>query len=361
MKEKIQVGILGATGMVGQNYVVLLENHPWFELSFLAASERSAGKTYGEGVSTRWRMESPLPEKTGKLPVYAVGDIEAARGKCSLLFSAFSADKETTRRVERDYAAAGFPVVSNNSAHRLTENVPILMPEVNPDLLEIIPRQQKREGWTKGFLVTKPNCGVQSYVLPLAVLRRAGFSIGEVITTNLQALSGAGYPGQSALDVIDNLIALPSEEEKAFCEPQKIFGRIEGDRIVSDENLSISSNCLRVPVVHGHTSCVWFSVEGRQPEIGELEDLFRRFKGEPQERDLPSAPRPAVRYFPGDFHPQPRLDRDACGGMAVTVGRLGKSPVLGYRFTALSHNTRRGAAGGAVLTAELLLSRGLIP
>ena len=360
MKGKIKVGILGATGMVGQNYLVLLEEHPWFEVSFLAASERSAGKAYAEAVKGRWRMEQPLSPGVGELPVYGVENVPEAARSCDFVFSAFSSDKEKTRKLERAYAAADIPVVSNNSAHRLVKNVPVIMPEVNPHHLDIIGVQRKKEGWSKGFIVTKPNCAVQSYVLPLAALRQGGLDIRRVITTNLQALSGAGYPGQSALDVIDNLVPLPSEEEKAFSEPQKIFGRLSGDGIVSDGNLKISSACMRVPVVHGHTSCVWFAVEGRRPGIAEMEEMLRIFTGEPQTRKLPSAPRPVFRYFADRSHPQPRLDRDGGGGMAVTVGGLEESPVLGYRFTSLSHNTRRGAAGGAVLTAELLVSRGWI-
>ncbi len=360
MKRKIPVGILGATGMVGQNYLILLRDHPLFEVAYLAASERSAGRSYAEAVEGRWRMGEPVPEGAAGLPVYPVGEIEGALKSCRLLFSAFSTGKEETRLIERTYAAAGLPVVSNNSAHRLTDNVPILMPEVNPDHLDIIPEQRKREGWSRGCLVTKPNCGVQSYVLPLHALRAAGFVVKEVITTNLQALSGAGYPGQSALDVIDNIVPLPSEEEKAFCEPQKIFGALTGDRIEPEDSLRISSSCLRVPVVHGHTSCVWFAVEGRQPSLEELETALSRFRGVPQELRLPSAPDPVIRFTREDLRPQPRLDRDGGRGMAVSLGRLQRSPVLGYRFTALSHNTVRGAAGGAILTAELLEAKGYL-
>ncbi len=360
MNEKIPVGILGATGMVGQNYVSLLENHPWFEVTFLAASEHSAGQEYASAIKKRWRMPGKPPEAVGKLPVFNVKDTASAQKKCRLVFSAFSMSKNETLQLEREYAAAGMAVISNNSAHRLKDNVPIIMPEVNPELLEIIPGQQQKEGWNKGFIVTKPNCGVQSYVLPVAALKKSGLKIDQIITTNLQALSGAGYPGQSALDVLDNLIPLPSEEEKAFNEPQKIFGKLEGDRIVSDQNLKISSNCVRVPVIDGHSSCVWFSVQGAQPEIAEIEDIFRNFRGVPQEQNLPSAPQPVLRYTRDPSHPQPRLDRNAGNGMAVTIGRLQKAPVLGYRFTALSHNTLRGAAGGAILTAELLVSRGYV-
>ncbi|MDA3852543.1 MAG: Asd/ArgC dimerization domain-containing protein, partial [Spirochaetaceae bacterium] len=210
------------------------------------------------------------------------------------------------------------------------------------------------------FIITKPNCGVQGYVMALAALQKAGFKVNNVITTNLQALSGAGYPGQSAMDVIDNIIALPSEEEKAFVEPQKIFGHVKDAEIVPLEDLKISSNCIRVPVVHGHSSAVWFDIQGMQPELEALKLAFMNFQGEPQRLNLPSAPKRVIRYFDGDIHPQPRLDRDAEGGMAVTLGRLQKSPVLGYRFTCMAHNTRRGAAGGGVLTAELLVSKGFI-
>ncbi len=360
MNKKIRAGIIGATGMVGQNYIRLLAGHPWFEISFLAASERSAGKSYKEAVSGRWRMAQPVPEFVKNMHIHSSEDVAAARKNCSFIFSAFSADDKTTRDLENAYAAAGFPVVSNNAAHRLTDYVPIIMPEVNYQVIEMIPEQQKIRGWEKGFIVTKPNCGIQSYMIPVAALRQAGLKIRNIITTNLQALSGAGYPGQSALDVIDNIIALPSEEQKAFTEPQKIFGTFRDGKFISESDLNISSNCVRVPVIHGHSSCVWFAAEDRQPEIKELEKILIEYRSEPQRLSLPSAPDPVICYFADDSHPQPQNDRDAGNGMAVTVGRLQKSPVLGYRFTALSHNTVRGAAGGSILTAELLVSKGYI-
>ena len=360
MNKKIKVGILGATGMVGRNYIKSLADHPWFEISFLAASERSAGKTFAEAVSGKGGYLGDLPDWTGDMPVFDVKDIKKAADSCSMAFSAFSMDKESTRELEKEYAAADLAVVSNNSAHRLTGNVPMLIPEINSHLLDIIPEQRKSEGWKKGLIVCKPNCGLQSYVLPLGILRMAGYKINRIITANLQALSGAGYPGQPALDIIDNIIALPSEEEKAFSEPQKIFGGIENDIIKPDSELQVSSNCVRVAVVHGHTSCVWFDIEGAKPEIDELANVFKSFRGEPQRLQLPSAPDPVIRYFGDDSHPQPVNDRDAGKGMAVTLGRLKKDPVMGYRFTALSHNTVRGAAGGAILSAELLVSKGYI-
>lgn len=362
MKKRIQVGIIGATGMVGQNYICLLKDHPWFEISFLAASERSAGKSYKEAVKGKWRMDSALPAKIAEMQVFDAAEVTAAVGKCSFVFSAFSMSKEKTAALEKAYAGSGFPVVSNNSAQRMTANVPIIIPEINHEIIQIIPDQRKAENWDSGFIVTKPNCGVQSYLLPIAAIRKAGYEITEIITTNLQALSGAGYPGVSAMDVIDNITALPSEEEKAFCEPQKIFGSIENGEIISDNNLKINSNCIRVPVVHGHTSCVWFSIKnsGKEVEVEELEEILMDFRSEPQRLNLPSAPNPVIRYFRDDEHPQPREDRDAAGGMAVTVGRLKKSSVMGYRFTALSHNTVRGAAGGSILTAELLTAKGFI-
>ncbi|MBN1647581.1 MAG: aspartate-semialdehyde dehydrogenase [Spirochaetales bacterium] len=360
MNEKIKVGIIGATGMVGQNYLLFLEKHPWFEVSFLAASERSAGKNYEQVAGPKWRMGKPVPERFRKMKVHSALDPVAAAKMCSFVFSAFSADKDTTRKIENEYADAGLPVVSNNSAHRLTANVPIVMPEVNYGIIEMLGEQQKQEGRDRGFIVTKPNCGIQSYMIPIAALRQAGLDIRNIITCNLQALSGAGYPGQSALDVIDNIIALPSEEEKAFVEPQKIFGCFADGIIKSDESLKISSNCIRVPVVHGHSACVWFGVENGKPSITDVEEIFRKYRSEPQRLGLPSAPDPVIRYFADDEHPQPRNDRDAGSGMAVTVGRLQQSPVLGYRFTTLSHNTIRGAAGGAILTAELLTAKGWI-
>lgn len=359
MNSKIRVGVIGATGMVGQNFLALLEKHPWFEPTFLAASSRSAGLRYEDAVRGRWRIESPLPDNVRNLPVYDAWDIEAAERRCDMVFSAISLSKEETGRLEKEYARRGFPVVSNNSAHRETDNIPLVIPEINFPLLEALHEQQDREGYN-GFIVTKPNCGLQSYLLPIDALRKAGYQIKEIITTNLQALSGSGYPGVSALDVVDNLAALPSEEEKVFTEPQKIFGSWKDGVIVPEEGLSISSNCIRVPVVHGHTSCVWFKIENGAPELEELAKALEEYTSEPQRLELPSAPQPVIRYFADDEHPTPRADRDASGGMAVTVGRLQKSPVLGYRFTSLSHNTRRGAAGGAVLTAELLAAKGML-
>ncbi len=359
-RKKIRVGILGATGMVGQNYLRLLANHPWFEVTYLAASERSAGKRYAEAVAGRWQMETPVPGPFGDMPVHDARAIPRPGSDCDMLFSAIALDKAATRALEDSYAASGFPMVSNNSAHRTTDDVPMLIPEINPGHLEIIPAQQKARGWDTGFIVTKPNCGIQSYMLPLAALLSAGFVVNRMITTNLQALSGAGYPGVAALDVTDNLAHLPSEEEKALVEPAKILGRIDAGKIAPLAPLAVSSHCVRVPVVHGHSSCVSFAVENGNPDTAGIIQAMRDYSPVPQQLELPTAPKPVIRVFEDPGRPQPRKDRDEGSGMTVSVGRVTTCPVLGYRFFCLSHNTVRGAAGGAILTAELLAVRGYL-
>lgn len=360
MKNELRVGIIGATGMVGQNYLRLLEGHPWFTVTYLAASSRSAGKRYGEAVAGRWLMETPVPAGVSDLPVHDAFELPTPGKECDLVFSAIALDKQSTREIEERYAAAGFPVVSNNSAHRTTPDVPMIVPEVNPEHFKIIPEQRRARGWSRGFIVTKPNCGVQSYVLPLAALLGAGFQIERVITTNLQALSGAGYPGAAALNVVDNISHLPDEEAKALVEPAKILGTLGKGEIVPRERLVVSSHCVRVPVVHGHSSAVSFAVENGHPALSEIARAFSEYRPLAQQLGLPSAPDPVIRVHDDPLRPQPRLDRDAGGGMAVSVGRIAECPVLGYRFHCLSHNTVRGAAGGAILAAELLLSQGYI-
>lgn len=360
IQQKIKVGIIGATGMVGQNYLRLLENHPWFDVTYLGASQRSAEKTYQEAVEGRWQMESPIPVSVREKKIHYALEIPTPGKECDLIFSAISLGKKEIRALENDYAAAGFPVISNNSAHRTTSNVPILIPEINHKHLELIPAQQKANGWNRGFVITKPNCGIQSYMLPLAALLEFGLNVQRIITTNLQALSGAGYPGVSALDVIDNLTHLPSEEEKALTEPAKILGNLSGQEIIPRNNLSISSHCIRVPLVHGHSSCVHFAVENASPAVEDIIEAFSSYRPLPQQLELPSAPDPVIRLFSLPDRPQPRKDRDTGHGMAVSVGRVQKCPVLGYRFYCLSHNTVRGAAGGAILAAELLVKKGFV-
>jgi aspartate-semialdehyde dehydrogenase len=361
MDKKLKVGVLGATGMVGQNYLRLLDNHPWFEVTYLAASPSSAGKKYSEAVSGRWHMRSGIPEKVKNIIVEDAALVDKALGKCDLVFSAVEMEKATILAVEAEYASKGFAVVSNNSAYRGAEDVPVMVPEINPDHLSIIPDQQKKYGWEKGFLVVKPNCSIQSYMIPIYALIKAGYAIDKMILTTLQALSGAGYPGPAAIDLVDNIIPFISgEEEKSEIEPRKILGKVKNGKIIPDESIKISAHCNRVPVTDGHTACVSLNFSGKKPELNEILDIWRTFSSLPQELKLPSAPVPAIVYRDEPNRPQPQKDRDAGNGMAITVGRLRKCNVFDIRFVGLHHNTVRGAAGGSILTAELLKAKGYI-
>jgi len=361
MEKKIKTGVLGATGMVGQKYLTLLANHPWFDVVYLAASPNSAGKTYAEAVAGRWHMKENLPEKYKNIVVEDAANIGKASGKCSLIFSAVEMEKQQILATELEYAKQGFAVVSNNSAHRSTDDVPVMIPEINPDHLNIIADQRKHYGWGKGLLVVKPNCSIQSYMIPLFALMKAGYKIDRMIVTTLQALSGAGYPGPAAIDLVDNTIPyIGGEEEKSEVEPRKVFGAIKNGKIVSDESMKISAHCNRVPVTDGHSACCSIGFAGKKPEIPEIIDIWRSFKALPQELKLPSAPDPVLVYRDEVNRPQAQKDRDAGNAMAVTVGRLRKCNVFDYRFVGLHHNTVRGAAGGAILTAELLRAKGYI-
>jgi aspartate-semialdehyde dehydrogenase len=370
--KKIPVGILGATGMVGQQYIALLENHPWFELRYVAASPRSAGKRFGEAVAGRWHATSAsdCPEQVKGLVVQDANDVNCAvdalkKGGLSFVFSAVDLPKDEIKTLEEAYAAAGIPVVSNNSAHRWTNDVPVLVPEVNASHCDIIPLQQQNRGWSTvsrpGFIVVKPNCSVQSYVLPVYALIKAGYAVKRMVVTTLQAVSGAGYPGPSSIDLIDNIIPyIPGEEEKSEAEPLKILGSIAGNAIVSAKEPLISAHCNRVPVIDGHSACVSLEFGDKKPELDEIKAIWRDFRGPPQELKLPSAPEQPIIYREEPNRPQPRLDRDSGGGMAVTVGRLRTCGVFDIRFTGLSHNVGRGAAGGGILNAELLKAKGYI-
>ncbi|MBI4295570.1 MAG: aspartate-semialdehyde dehydrogenase [Chloroflexi bacterium] len=361
MDNRLKVGIIGATGMVGQNYLRLLANHPWFEVTYLAASPGSAGKKYVEAVAGRWHMREGLPEKYRDMKVEDASIIDNAIGKCALIFSAIEMDKQATATLEAEYARQGFAVVSNASAHRHTEDVPVLIPEINPDHLAVIPEQQKHHGWSKGFVVVKPNCSIQSYMLPLYALLKAGYTVDKVIVTTLQALSGAGYPGPSSLDMVDNIIPyISGEEEKSEVEPRKILGRLEGGKFAYNETIKISAHCNRVPVIDGHTACISLQFADKKPDMDEIVQLWQDFSGIPQELKLPSAPVPPMIYRTEPDRPQPQKDRDTGHSMAVTVGRLRKCNVFDYRFVGLHHNTVRGAAGGAILIAELLKAKGLV-
>ena len=361
MDKKLKVGVIGATGMVGQNYLRLLVDHPWFDVVYLAASPNSAGKKYGEAIAGRWHMKTDLPAKYKDIIVEDAGQVAKAVGKCSVIFSAVEMDKQAILTTEVEYAKQGFAVISNNSAHRNTDDVPVIIPEINPEHLDIIPLQQKNHGWDKGFLVVKPNCSIQSYMIPLQALMKAGYPIKSMVIATLQAVSGAGYPGPASIDLIDNVLpSLASEEEKSEVEPRKIFGKIKNGKIVSDESLKISAHCNRVAVTDGHIACCSIQFAGKKPSMDEVIRIWRNFGALPQELKLPSAPIPVMIYRDELDRPQPQKDRDAGGGMVITVGRLRKCNVFDYRFVGLHHNTVRGAAGGAILTAELLKARGWI-
>jgi len=359
--EKVNVGVLGATGMVGQNYIRLLAGHPWFRVTLVAASPASAGKKYAEAVAGRWLMEEDIPAEVRDLVVTDASDVARARGKCAFVFSAVALDKAATRAVEEEYAAAEIPVVSNNSAHRGTADVPVLIPEINPQHLEILEAQKRRLGTKKGIIVVKPNCSVQSYMAPIHALRKAGAAVSEAIVTTMQGVSGAGYPGNASMDLIDNILPLiKGEEEKSELEPQKIFGTVSGNAIAADTSINISAHCNRVPVVDGHTACVSLKFAGKAPSLDEIKRIWETFRAEPQELGLPFAPERPIIVREEIDRPQPRRDRNADKGMAVSVGRLRPCNVFDIRFVGLSHNTVRGAAGGGILNAEILKAKGYL-
>ncbi|MEM7245062.1 MAG: aspartate-semialdehyde dehydrogenase [Acidobacteriota bacterium] len=355
MSKRWRVGVLGATGLAGQRYVSLLSEHPWFDLTWLAASPRSAGRSYREAVAGRWHGAGGPPEHVAGLKVRRVSEVKAGAKACDLIFSAVTSP--VAREFEMRYAAAGAPIVSNASAHRGDPDVPVVVPEINPGHLDVIRMQRKERGFERGFVVAKPNCSLQSYLAPLVALDER-FGVERVIVTTLQALSGAGHPGVSSMDVIDNVIPLiPGEEEKSEGEPLKILGKVGRRGIAPRRGLDISAHCNRVPVLDGHLACVSVGFRKR-PGQKAIESAWRGFAGRPQELALPSAPRPALVLRDEPDRPQPRRDRDAGSGMAISVGRLRSCPVLDWRFVGLSHNVLRGAAGGGVLIAELLAAEG---
>ncbi|MEK9153989.1 MAG: aspartate-semialdehyde dehydrogenase [Patescibacteria group bacterium] len=362
MQKKIPVGILGATGMVGQKYIQLLLNHPWFEIAYLAASPQSAGKEYKYALKNGWLVGGDIPAEIANLIVGDVGKIQEAAKKCAFVFSAFEMpEKDLIRKHEEDYAAAGIPVFSNASAHRSDSDVPMLIAEINPHHLEIIPVQQKKRGWEKGFIAVKPNCSLQSYLTPIYALIAAGYKIEKLIITTMQAVSGAGYPGVASWDVIDNVVPFISgEEEKTEQEPLKILGGIEKGGFAPYKDLAISAHCNRVPLSDGHLACVNVLFGKKKPTREEVLNIWERFRGEPQDLDLPSAPKRPIHYREEPNRPQPKKDRDADKGMAVTVGRLREDNVFDFKFVSLSHNTVRGAAGGGILNAELAYKKGYL-
>jgi len=360
--KKLKIGILGATGIVGQNYIKLLQNHPWFEIIDLAASFRSANKSYKEAVKEKWQMPIPIPDNLQDLIVREVQDFNSLDLDLNLVFSAISLpNKEDIKTVEFQYAKNGIPVISNNSAHRWTPDVPMIIGEINHDHIQIIPIQQKKRGFTRGFVVVKPNCSLQSYLTPIYALEKAGFKIEKLIITTLQAISGAGYPGVPSLDVVDNIVPyISGEEEKTEKEPYKILGKVGENGIINNQSIQISATCTRVPVTDGHIASVNMKFKDKIPQKEAIIDLWNNFRSEPQRLNLPFAPSQPIIYLENVDRPQPKKDRNNDKGMAVTIGRLREDNVFDYKFIALSHNTIRGAAGGAILNAELLVSKGYI-
>ena len=354
--ERLRVGILGATGMVGQRFVHLLDNHPWFEVVAVAASPRSAGRTYAEAVAGRWAMPSEIPSAVANLVVADVQAVEALSREVAFVFSALDMDKQAIRDLEDKYARDECPVVSNNSAHRWTPDVPMIMPEINPEHLDVIGAQRRRLGTRRGFVVVKPNCSIQPYVPAFHAL--ADHRPTRAVVCTYQAVSGAGKTLVTWPEMVDNIIPyIGGEEDKSEREPLKIWGHIDSGEIVPAAGPAISAQCIRVPVSDGHMAAVSVSFE-KKPPVDLILDRWATFAGKPQTLELPSAPRPFLQYFAEDNRPQTRLDRDLGEGMAVAIGRLREDKLFDYKFIALSHNTVRGAAGGAVLIAELLKAEG---
>ena len=361
--EKFKVGIIGGTGMVGQRFITLMENHPWFQLTAIAASPRSAGKTYENAVSGRWAMRTPIPRESRELVVMdAQADVEKIAGMVDFAFCAVDMKKEEIRALEESYAKSECPIISNNSAHRWTDDVPMIVPELNPEHARIIPAQRRRLGTKRGFIAVKSNCSIQSYAPLLSPVMKAGYDIERVLACTYQANSGAGKTFERWPEMVDNLIPyIGGEEEKSEQEPLKVWGHIEGDRIVRATSPAITAQCLRVPVSDGHTAAVFVKfTEGKKPTEEQIKTIWREFKGRAQELALPSAPQQFIHYFEEPDRPQAKLDRELEGGMAISVGRLRPDSQYDYKFVGLSHNTLRGAAGGGVLLAELLCAEGYI-
>ncbi len=358
MEKKLRVGILGATGMVGQRFISLLDDHPWFQVVTVAASARSAGKTYEEAVGDRWKMTSPMPEAVKKLVVMNVAEVEKVASTVDFVFSAVDMTKDEIRAIEEAYAKTETPVVSNNSAHRWTPDVPMVIPEINPEHFAVIPFQRKRLGTTRGFVAVKPNCSIQSYTPALTAWKE--FEPYEVVATTYQAISGAGKTFKDWPEMAENIIPyIGGEEEKSEQEPLRIWGTLEGGVIVKAKEPVITCQCIRVPVLNGHTAAVFVKFR-KKPSKEQLIEKLVSFKGLPQELNLPSAPEQFIQYMEEDDRPQVTLDVDFGKGMGVSIGRLREDTVYDWKFVGLSHNTVRGAAGGAVLCAELLTEQGYI-
>ena len=358
MSEKLRVGILGATGMVGQRFISLLENHPWFEVVTVAASARSAGKTYEEAVGGRWKMDTPMPEAVKKLVVMNVSEVEKVASTVDFVFSAVDMSKEEIKAIEEEYAKTETPVVSNNSAHRWTPDVPMVVPEINPQHFEVIKYQKERLGTTRGFVAVKPNCSIQSYAPVLTAWKE--FEPYEVVATTYQAISGAGKTFKDWPEMVENIIPyIGGEEEKSEMEPLRLWGEIKDGQIVPAKEPVITCQCVRVPVLNGHTAAVFVKFR-KKPTKEQLIEKLVNFKGVPQELELPSAPKQFIQYMEEENRPQVKADVDYERGMGISVGRLREDKVYDFKFIGLSHNTVRGAAGGAVQCAETLKAQGYI-
>ena len=358
MSQKLRVGILGATGMVGQRFISLLENHPWFEVTVVAASARSAGKTYEEAVGGRWKMTTPMPEGVKKLVVMNVNEVEAVAAGVDFVFSAVDMSKDEIKAIEEAYAKTETPVVSNNSAHRWTPDVPMVVPEINPQHFEVIKYQKQRLGTTRGFIAVKPNCSIQSYAPVLTAWKE--FEPYEVVATTYQAISGAGKTFKDWPEMVENIIPyIGGEEEKSEKEPLRLWGEIKNGVIEPAQEPKITCQCIRVPVLNGHTAAVFVKFR-KKPTREQLIEKLESFRGVPQELDLPSAPKQFIRYMTEDNRPQVQLDVDYENGMGVSIGRIREDSIYDFKFVGLSHNTVRGAAGGAVLCAETLKAQGYI-
>lgn len=358
MERKLRVGVLGATGFVGQRLLTLLENHPYFDVTVLAASERSVGKTYEEATSGRWKLKSEMPKTYKDMIIKNIYEIDEIKTMVDFVFCAVNMNADEIRKIEEDYAKAEIPVVSNNSSHRMTEDVPVIIPEINPHHLKVIEAQKKRLGTKRGFIVAKPNCSIQSYVPAINALME--FKPKQILVCTYQAISGSGKTIKEWPEMEDNVIPyIGGEEKKSEQEPLKVWGTLEDGKIKLVEEPVISAQCIRVPVSDGHLAAVFVSFENK-PSKEEILEKWKNYKGRPQELELPMAPEQFLTYFEEDNRPQTKLDRDIEKGMGVTLGRLREDSLFHYKFVCLSHNTLRGAAGGALLTAELLYKEGYL-
>ena len=358
MSEKLKVAVLGGTGMVGQRFISILDNHPWFEVAAIGASPRSAGKTYEEAVGGRWKLDGDIPESVKNITIQDVSDVDAIASQADFCLSAVDMSKDQIRAIEEAYARTETPVVSNNSAHRWTPDVPMIIPEINPEHTDVIAFQKKRLGTERGFIAVKPNCSIQAYAPALAAWKE--YEPYELVVSTYQAISGAGKTFKDWPEMIENVIPyIGGEEEKSEKEPLRIFGHIEDGVIVPAKSPMITSQCIRIPVLYGHTATAFLKLK-KEAEKEELIEKLVQFRGLPQELKLPSAPSQFIQYMEEENRPQVRLDVNYEDGMGVSIGRLRKDTIYDWKFVGLAHNTMRGAAGGAVECAELLKAMGYI-